>query len=387
MSPEPAEGPEVPGAKKLVCGKLLALTLVLPGVATAATDSFAGITSQYTEDWSQAPGFYLSGPVWDPGATFAIVYSALPSSDVALITSSNTPTTFAFFQSYFQDVLRKWAFAEITNNSVRGAQFVSDTLAFLNQVYGTVQPQLAQTYPGYPADVYKALIIQNLVHGYHVIEPTTYYETITGWYQSSNPNDFPILQMGQLTLADELASLLRMPTADCGEVAETVRVLGKIWGIDMRYVGIWTDYTSPLAQRAEVQSTHALDVLVYQASAGGPKVAMLVDALANLSIVTGPLSAVLPAEMTGDGIVASASSASDRYAALSASGQIIRFFNYYMHPGIREGYLKAGEADASLPAFMYVYYLESYPNALHTFHGATGWQVNTASYSLNQPLD
>jgi hypothetical protein len=34
-----------------------------------------------------------------------------------------------------------------------------------------------------------------------------------------------------------------------------------------------------------------------------------------------------------------------------------------------------------------VYYLEAYPNALHTYNGATGWQVNTASYSLRQPLD
>jgi hypothetical protein len=28
-----------------------------------------------------------------------------------------------------------------------------------------------------------------------------------------------------------------------------------------------------------------------------------------------------------------------------------------------------------------------YPNALHTYDGSTGWQVNTNSYSLNQPLE
>jgi len=371
---------------KIVPVVLTALAVVLSGVATGQTqDSFTEITSQYTADWSQEPGLYLSGPVWDQGATFAVVYSALPSSDISLITSSNTPETFAFFQSNFQDVLRKWAFNELTND-VRGAQLVSDTLTFLNQLYSTVQPQLAQLYPGYPTDVYKAFIIQNLVHGFHTIAPTTYYETITGSYRGSNPNDFPILQHGQLTMASELASLLRMPTADCGEVAETVRVLGRIWGIDMRYVGIWADYRSPLAQR-EVGSTHALDVLVYQASTGGPKVAMLVDAIANMSIMTGPLGAVLPGEMTGDGIIASGIPAANRYAALSASGKVIRFFNYFMHPGVREGYLKSGQSDASLIAFMYVYFLETYPNALHTYDGATGWQVNTSSYSLNQPLD
>ena len=350
-----------------------ALTVMASGIAAAAPDSFADITNQYTDDWSQAPGLFLSGPMWDQGATFAIVYSALPSSDISSITSSNTSQTFAFFQSNFQDVLRKWAFTELTNNTTRGAQLVSDTLALLNQVYSTAQPQLAQMYPGSPTDVYKAFIIQNLVHGFHVVAPTNYYETITGSYQSSNHNDFPILQHGQLTMADELASLLRMPTADCGEIAETVRVLGRMWGIDMRYVGIWADYRSPLAQR-EVGSVHALDILVYQASSGGPKVAMLVDAMENLSIAAGPLSALLPTEMTGD-------------AALSASGKLIRFFNYFMHPGVREGYLKSGQSDASLNAFMYVYYLELYPNALHTYNGATGWQVNTQSYSLNQPLD
>lgn len=365
---------------------MTALAVIASGIAAAAPDSFADLTNQYTDSWTQAPGLYLSGPMWDQGATFAVVYSALPSSDVSLITSSNTPQTLAFFQSNFQDVLRKWAFTELTSNTVRGAQFITDTLAFLNQVYGSVQPQLAQLYPGYPTDVYKALIIQNLVHGFHTVAPTTYYETITGFYQGSNANDFPILQHGQLTLADELASLLRMPTADCGEVAETVRILGRIWGIDMRYVGIWADYRSPLAQR-EVGTTHALDVLVYQPSPGGPKVAMLVDATANLSIVTGPLSAVLSAEMTGDGIIASASPAANRYAALSASGKVLRFFNYFMHPGVREGYLKSGQSDPSLNAFMYVYFLEVYPNALHTYNGATGWQVNTNSYSLNQPLD
>jgi hypothetical protein len=91
--------------------------------------------------------------------------------------------------------------------------------------------------------------------------------------------------------------------------------------------------------------------------------------------------------MVGDGILSSSATPTGRYAALSDAGRILRFFNYYMHPPVRAGYLKTGQADASTVAFMYVYYLEAYPNAAQPYHGAQGWLVNNAAYSLNQPLD
>jgi hypothetical protein len=90
--------------------------------------------------------------------------------------------------------------------------------------------------------------------------------------------------------------------------------------------------------------------------------------------------------MRGDGIVASASWAGNRYAALASRGKVLTFFNFYMHPPVRAGYLKAGLPDASLLAFMYTYYLEAYPNAVPAYNKSTGWTVNNAAYSLNQPL-
>lgn len=370
--------------RQLLLSSVTIVALLFAPRPLPAQEALTQTSSQYTADWSQAPGFYLSGPMWDQTATFAVVYSALPSSVVSTITSSNTAQSFAFWQTNFQDVLRKWAFNEMSAG-IRGAQLAADSVAFLDQVYANVGPQLAQLYPGYPPDVYKALTVQNLVHAYHTYATSLYYETVTGQIVG-DPNDIPILVTGQLTMADELASLIRTPAADCGEISELVRVMARLWGLDMRYVGIDLDYPSPFAA-AEVQSTHSLDVLVYTARAGGPKYAVLVDALINQAIAPGPLAAVLPGEMTGDGILAATSYAGNRYAALSNAHKVLRFFDYYMHPPVREGYLKAALQDASLTAFMYVYYLEAYPNANITFSGSSGWQVNSQAFSVNQPAD
>jgi hypothetical protein len=337
--------------------------------------------TQYTADWSTSPGFELSGPIWDPHASFSTVYAALPTPLIATITSSNTAQSLSFYQGNFGGVLRSWAFNTLLSNK-QGPELITATISFLNEVQTTVQPRLVALYPGYPIDVYKALIVQNLVHGYHVYDTSYYYETITRQIPSKNP---AILMAAQVTAADELYSLLQSPVADCGETAEFVRVLGRIWSLDMRYLGIYVNYPSPLA-KATVASTHALNVLVYNNPGAGAKAALLVDAISNLAIAPGPLAQILPTEMQGDGIVASASWAGNRYAALTSSGKVLTFFNFYMHPPIRAGYLKAGLPDASLLAFMYTYYLEAYPNSVRAYPKSTGWTVNNAAYSLNQPL-
>ncbi len=352
--------------------------LLLP--QALAAQSSAAFASQYTETWDRYPGFQESGLVWDPSATYDTVYQNLSPSIVSSITSANNASSFAFYQTNFQNKLYQWFLNEMGANAT-GQTLVADLVTFLNQVYATVGPQLAQMYPGFPDAVYQGLVVQNLVHGSHTYAPSEYYNAITRVYYTPNP---AVLQLGQVTMADEFTALMRAPVADCGNIAELVRVTGRIWGLDTRYVGIWVDYDSPTANGLRIASTHAIDILVYANGASGVNHAILLDAQTNVAIAPGPMAAVLPAEMTGDGIIASASSAGARYAALSASGKILRFFDLYLYPPVRVGYLNASMADASLAALMDVYYLESYPNSHRPNNSATGWRVNSAEYSLLQ---
>jgi hypothetical protein len=337
------------------------------------------LASQYTETWNQYPGFQESGLVWDLGATYNTVYQALSPSIVSTIISANNASSLAFYQANFQNKLYQWFLAEVNSNASDQA-VAADLVTFLNQVYASVGPQLAQMYPGYPSAVYQGLVVQNLVHGSHTYAPSEYYNAITRQYYTPNPS---VLMLGQVTMVDEFISLMRAPVADCGNIAELVRVTSRLWGLDTRYVGIWVDYDSPTANGLEIASTHAIDILVYADSAGVNN-AILLDAQTNVAIAPGPMAAVLPGEMAGDGIIASASNAGARYSALSASGKVLRFFDWYLYPPVRVGYLNASMPDASLAALMDVYYLESYPNSHQPIDSSNGWRVNTAAYSLQQ---
>lgn len=360
----------------------MAALSVLLATTAAAQVTVPSVVKQYSADWSDSPGFQPAGPLWDPGASAHVVFQSLTPDLITAITSSNTNDTQAFYQRYFQGTLRRWSNLEL-NKNVHGQALVADAVDFFDETFERVGPQLQRRFPGYPRDVYKALTLENLVHGYHVYASSGYYETITG--QVPGHYTVPILQSGQLTMADEFESLLEAPVADCGEIAEMVRVAGRLWGLDMRYLGIQLDFLSPRAN-AEVQSTHAFDILVYTDKSTGKKTALFTDAVTNIAIAAGPVNALLPAEMSGDGIIASDDTAADRYAALSASGRILRSFNVFMNPPVREGYLKTVLPDASLTSFMYVYYLEAYPNALHTYGpNSHGWGVVNTSWSLNQP--
>lgn len=341
----------------------------------------ASTATQYVADWASSPGFRLYGTIWDPHASRKVAFDALPPSLVALVAGSNTPDSYRLYRQHFQGVLRRWAQSQF-DSGVQGGALVTNLVTLLEHVYADVQPEIAQIYPGYPTDVYKALVVQNLVHGYHTYAQSLYYEAITNQVPSiAAPN---LLTTGNLTMADELASLLQAPVADCGEIAETVRVIGRLWGLDTRYLGVYVDYQSPLAN-AEVASTHALGILVYRAPSGN-NAALFTDALTNIAIDAGPVASILPDEMVNDdGILDSAPWAGNRYENLLNANRVLHFFNYFMHPPVRAGYLKASQADASVFALMYAYYLEAYPNALHTFRSSTGWRVNNATYTLNQP--
>ena len=365
--------------RQVILAAALTGCLLLPQQLTA--QSSTPLASQYTETWDQYPGFQESGLVWDLGATYNTVYQALSPTIVSSIISANNASSLAFYQANFQNKLYQWFLTEMSSNATDQV-IAADLVTFLNQVYATVGPQLAQMYPGFPDAVYQGLVVQNLVHGSHTYAPSEYYNAITRQYHTPNP---AVLMLGQVTMVDEFTALMRAPVADCGNIAELVRVIGRLWGLDTRYVGIWVDYDSPTANGLEIASTHAIDILVYADGASGAENAILLDAQTNVAIAPGPMAAVLPAEMAGDGIIASASNAGARYAALSARGKILRFFDWYLYPPVRVGYLNASMPDASLAALMDVYYLESYPNSHQPIDSSTGWRVNTAAYSLQQP--
>lgn len=347
-----------------------------------AQTPFQEVLTQYSASWTAQSGYKMQGAQWDPMASYPIAFQLQPPSVQALATSTNGQAQYDFFNGNFQGRLRAWA-QQAQVQGLGGGPLVDGTRTFLDSVFSSARAPVAALYPGYPDEVYKALIIQNLAHAFYVYGTSYYYETITGQVvgQSSNL----LLQSGQLTAAQELKSLLELTTADCGESAELVRVLGQVWGLDMRYLGIAPDYWSSIARQRVQAGVHAIDILVY-ANRTGAKNALLVDSVTNMAIAPGPLARLLPAEMVGDGIVAIASSASNRYTALANAGKILGFFDYYMHPPVRSGYLKSSAYDVSLIKFMYSYFLEAYPNPAPSYASFPAWEVNNASYSVHQLL-
>jgi hypothetical protein len=358
------------------------LGLGLMNIGHAQSSPFDNVLSQYSAAWGDQSGYRVAGAQWDPMASYKTTFQQIPQDILSFAVTSNTEAQFNFYSGNFQGRLRGFA-QSAQSQGLTGQALLDATTAFLNTTYTRVKPQLAVMYPGYPDAVYKALVIQNLAHGIYVYGTSYYYETITG----QTANAAPILQGGQLTVSQELQSLLEITTADCGELSELVRVLGHAWGLDVRYVGIAPDFNSALANNTRVQAgVHAIDALVYTAS-NGAKQALLMDSTTNTAIAPGPLAQLFPGEMTGDGIIAAASHAVDRYMALANKGKIMGFFDYYMHPPIRSGYLKSSIRDASLIKFMYAYYLEAYPNPSHSYQSYPAWQANNYSWSTQQPLN
>jgi hypothetical protein len=364
----------------LLAGIFLASSLT--SIGHAQSTPFDSVLTQYSAAWSDQSGYRMDGAQWDPNASYRITFQLIPQNIRNVAVSSNTQANFVIYSTNFQGRLRRFAQgAQAAGTS--GQPLLDATVAFLNTTFTNTRPLLAQMYPGYPDDVYRAMVIQNLTHGIYVYGTSYYYETITGQVAGTAP----ILQNGQLTVSGELESLLQLTTADCGELAELVRVLGRAWGLDMRYVGIAPDYNSALANNTRIQAgVHAIDALVYKAP-NGAKQALLVDSVTNTSIATGPLAQLFPGEMVGDGIVASAAHAVDRYMALANQGRIMSFFDYYMHPPVRSGYLKSSISDPSVLKFMYAYYLEAYPNPSHSYVSYPAWQANNYSWSTQQPLN
>jgi len=363
---------------RLVAGLFIAL-----GVHSLshAQTPFDNVLLQYTAAWNYQSGYRTDGVQWDPMADYQVTFQLIPQNIRNYVVSANTLTQFNFYSTNFQGKLRAFA-QRAQSQALAGKPLLDATTSFLDATFTRVKPQLAQMYPGYPDDVYKALVIQNLSHGIYVYGTSLYYETITGQVTGSSP----ILQNGQLTVAQELESLLELTTADCGELAELDRVLGHAWGLDMRYVGIAPDYWSSIAQERVQAGIHAIDALVYASPVNGAKQALLIDSLTNMAAAPGPLSAIFPGEMVGDGIIAATARASDRYMALASAGRIMPFFDYFMHPPVRSGYLKSSITDASLIKFMYSYYFEAYPNPAQSYLNYPAWQVNSASWSTQQPL-
>lgn len=359
----------------------LTLALALTGNCFAQTP-FDQVLSQYTANWGDQSGYRNDGLQWDPSANFNVVFELVPAAVRSYAVSSNTQAQFNFFAQNFQRKLRLFA-QQSQSQGLTGKPLLDAARIFLDTVYNTSKPQLAALFPGYPDDVYRGLIIQNLVHGIYVYGTSYYYETITG--QVPNQVTAPILQNGQLTVSKELQSLLELTTADCGEIAELTRVLGRVWGLDVRYLGIAPDFWSSIAQKRVTAGAHAIDILVYTAN-NGAKNALLIDSVTNLAIAPGPLAGILPNEMVGDGIIASTSLATNRYMALANSGKFLGFLDYFMHPPVRSGYLKSSAFDASLIKFMYAYYLEAYPNPARSYASYSAWQVNNQSWSTQQPL-
>jgi hypothetical protein len=365
----------------LLAGIFLATGLVNIGHAQTSTP-FDSVLSQYSAAWSDQSGYRMDGAQWDPKASYRVTFQLIPQEIRDFVVSGNTEMQFNFYSGNFQGRLRGFA-QRAQSQGLAGQALLDATTAFLDSTFTRVRPQLALMYPGYPDDVYKAMVIQNLSHGIYAYGTSYYYETITGQVAGTAP----ILQNGQLTASKELESLLELTTADCGELAELNRVLGRAWGLDMRYVGIAPDYNSGFAGNTRVQAgVHAIDALVYSAP-NGAKQALLIDSVTNTAIAPGPLAQLFPGEMVGDGIIASASHAVDRYMALANKGRIMPFFDYYMHPPVRSGYLKSSIRDASLIKFMYAYYLEAYPNPSHSYTSYPAWQANNFSWSARQSLN
>jgi hypothetical protein len=358
------------------------MALGLVNISQAQTTPFDSVMSQYTAAWSDQSGYRMDGAQWDPKASYRITFQLIPQNIRNFAVSGNTEAQFTFYSTNFQGRLRGFA-QRSQSQGLTGQALLDATSSFLDTMFAQVKPQLAQMYPGYPDDVYKAMVIQNLSHGIYVYGTSYYYETITGQAAGTSP----ILQNGQLTVAKELESLLELTTADCGELAELDRVLGHAWGLDVRYVGIAPDFNSALANNTRIPAgVHAIDALVYTAP-NGAKQALLFDSVTNTAIAPGPLAQMFPGEMVGDGIVAAATHAVDRYMALANKGKIMGFFDYYMHPPIRSGYLKSSIGDASLLKFMYAYYLEAYPNPKNSYVSYPAWQANNQSWSTQQPLN
>lgn len=349
--------------------------------APAAANDAATVLSQYTETWSVEDGFRPGEAKWDPSASFHLVFGVMPQTHREIAAAGMDDSSRIGYETHFRGVLAEFA-REVNDRGLVGEALVTALRTFLDQRFAITEPWLKKQWPGLAVSAYRALLIQNLVHGYHRYATSWYYEAITD-QMPSRPSR-PTLVLGELTAASEMRALLSLPTADCGEIAELVRVMGRLWGLDVRYLGISGELDSRLAQQRMQTGTHAINALLYRGADGSDRV-FLIDALTNFSIDLGRLRGEFGSSTSGDNILGLRVDPSDRLPALAQAGLLRGFFNVHMSRGYRDGSLMSGAPDGSLIRFMYAYYLEAYPAVKVNGVTVPTWFLNSAPWSLNQP--
>ena len=322
---------------------LVASASVLAFVASAA---YAG-WSTFSADPTILPSYHQS---WDPTVNYDAFRALNPSMQNAAI--FNHATSRRVYEDHFLRQLRDWAIAA-DDAGVTSAGITTFMATRLQNHYPTVRANLAAAYPGLTEEQYKALMIQCLVNCFYGYGSDNGYATNVGPYR---------------TRSRELYDLLHLHTGHCGTMAELVRLLGQAMGLNIRNVGVATDFTSYTGYY--IYSHHAFNLLL---DSRGQHTT--IDAQSNIALGVRRLVLSrmanghdLAVGGNGDGMYV-AEYGINRFQVLRNRSQVYGFYSYYMDEDVRLTAVYR-HADASAINFFYNYFLEAYPS-----QGRSQWTV------------